>query len=62
MVSGLEFWFGFKVGNELGFWVTCALEGVLRQTAVNGFSLEALGKLKLNTFNDVSSCYAMVSV
>ena len=62
MVSRLEFWFGFKVGNELGFWVTCALEGVLRQTAVNGFSLEALGKLKLDTFNDVHSWYAMMSV
>ena len=53
---------GFKVGNELGFWVTCALEGVLRQTAVNGFSLEALGKLKLDTFNDVHSWYSMMSV
>jgi len=35
---------------------------VLRQTAVNGFSLEALGKLKLDTFNDVHSWYAMMSV
>ena len=45
----MEFWFGFKFRNELGFLVTCALEGVLRQTAVNDLVYEALGKLKLDT-------------
>ena len=49
----------------LGFRITCALEGVLRQTAIISLAderWESLSSLQLMTSNDVCSRYAMVSV